>query len=336
MKTLILILFILTPSLCFSQLSSVAELVSKGILKSSDLNNWLEEYQKGIPNNELCSKLHALEDRELIYFETVVSAQGRPCFQGLAKRIQSYNKQMANQHFQAYFSSLTESYSNKGLSRLRSAPYTSERPELGLVDSSTGPVYVTGDLPAGHVALTFDDGPHPNLTPEVLEILKRYSVKGTFFTVGKNVKKYPYIVQDLYREGHSYGSHTIGHPNLANLSYRSAVQEIEGGLNRLTEVTGNEMRFFRFPYASTTPRLKRYLKREGIASFFWNIDSLDWKHRNPTLIYNEVVQLLNQKKRGIILFHDIVGATPSALETLLQELTRKGYRIVHFRPKKEL
>lgn len=331
MKKLIFIFLGLVPSLAFAQLTSIAELVSEGILKSADLSQWATEYQKSSSQEELCSELLTLKNSDLVYFETIMTTQSSACFETLSKRIHDYNKLLANQHFEAYFS-LSEKLSHKHLNRLDAAPNVPDRPELGLVDTSTGPVFMTGDLPQGYVALSFDDGPHPNLTPEVLDILDRYSARATFFPVGRNVRRLSHIVQDLYREGHSYGSHTMTHPNLSKLSYRSAVQEIEDGLDVITDITGVEMRFFRFPYGATTSRLKNYLKRQGLASFFWNIDSLDWKHRNPTLIHNEVVNLLNRKRRGIILFHDIVGATPNALETLMQELTRKGYRIVHFRP----
>lgn len=332
MKKYILTFLALIPSFAFAELSSIVELVSQGVFRSADLKLWSQEYQKSSSMNELCLKLLALENKELVYFETIISAEISTCFQSLEKRVRDYNNALAAKHYNNYFSSLGERESYKHLRQLNPAPNVPDRPDLGLVNTATGPVYMTGDLPEGYVALTFDDGPHPRLTPEILEILQRYSARATFFPVGRNVKRLPHLVQDLFREGHSYGSHTMTHPNLANSPYSSAVREIEEGLNVLTDVTGVEMRFFRFPYGATTSRLKRYLKREGFASFFWNIDSLDWKHRNPTLIHNEVVSLLNRKKRGIMLFHDIVGATPSALETLMQELTRKGYKIVHFRP----
>lgn len=324
------------PSLALTNVTSVLELVSTGIFRAADLDQWAQEYQQKSTSSELCLELSNLADSDLVYFESLVTSTASSqldCQKQLAFRIQNYNQKKIQQHFQNYFQSRSkERHSFKRLRGLSPAPRVPDRPELGKVDTTNGSVLSTGNLPAGYIAFTFDDGPHPSLTPQLLDLLNRYSVEATFFSVGKNVNSHPAIIRDLYREGHSYGSHTITHPNLAKISYGAAVNEIQGGLNALTKVTGVEMRFFRFPYGSATTRLRQYLKREGLASFFWNLDSLDWKHRDPTRIHNEIVQQVNQKRRGIMLFHDIVGATPAAVETLLLELTRKGYKIVHFRP----
>lgn len=334
-----LFVLIFTPALspythASADLLSVTELVSSGIYRAGDLHNWSKDVLKENSTEEICRDLSALDNDKLIYFETLFFGVELFCGRELSDRIKRFNEKKSQQHFKNYFDSLGSKEFFNRLKSLKPAPNTPHRPELGLVDTSKGPVLSSGGLPPGYVGLTFDDGPHPRLTPEILDILNRYSVKATFFPVGRNVNRLPGIVQDLAREGHTHGSHTVTHPNLASISYRKAVREIEDGLDSIIQATGREIRFFRFPYGSSTSRLKQYLKSEGFASFFWNIDSLDWKHRDSTLIHNEVVELLNRKQSGIMLFHDIVGATPAAIETLLQEMTRKGYKVVLFRPQK--
>lgn len=295
--------------------------IKKGRLSSIELQKWSQEKDK----EDLCFFLSELQDRDLIYFETLDFKTS--CLQVLKQRIIHFQKKLEKEFINSY------QEKSKNLIELKPAPPLDDGVDLGLVDTDLSPVLVKADLPPGFVALTFDDGPHPVITKKIFESLERLSQNATFFPTGVNARKYPLFIDELRRLGHTYGSHTMTHPDLRKLSFQEAKSEIIDALDLLTRMTGQEMRFFRFPYGATTPQLNRFLKDQRIASFFWNIDSEDWRHRDPIKAYNQVITQLNSKRSGIILFHDIVSATAATVEVLLQELENKGYKVILLRPK---
>ena len=174
-----------------------------------------------------------------------------------------------------------------------------------IVDTKKAPVYFTADLKKGQIALTFDDGPHPKVSEKILDILNRQKIKVSYFGVGKNVLKYPEIVKQAHKEGHSFGSHSYDHSNLPKISFHKATKNIAAGHNAVADTLGLEVPFFRFPYGNRSKRLQAWVKKSELATFFWNIDSLDWKLRNPKDLYRHTVKLINSAQRGILLFHDI-------------------------------
>lgn len=318
--------FVLLISLSFSNVYAqdvlkIIALIKKGQYSASDLNQWSEKKQE----QHLCLELEELSLENLIYFETLLPSLS--CAEKLQKKLLPYQQELNQSLFRAY------QQKSAKLLELRPAPPVNDNPNLGLIDTNHAPVLVKADLPAGYVALTFDDGPHPTITRNLFETLERSSVQATFFPTGLNAQRFPGLIDDYTRYGHTYGSHTMTHPDLRRVSFQEAQSQILEALNLLTTMTGQEMRFFRFPYGATNPQLNHFLKEQKIASFFWNIDSEDWRHRDPVKAYNQVVEQLNSKRSGIILFHDIVSATSATVEILVQELQDKGYQIVLLRPK---
>lgn len=198
------------------------------------------------------------------------------------------------------------------------------------IDYRKGPVYFTADLPKGFLALTFDDGPHSTLTEEVLDILKAEGIRVTFFGVGKNAVKFPEIVRRAIDEGHSFGSHSNDHSNLPKLSRKAAQNNILTGHESIMDITQRNDAFFRFPYGNRTKRLQKFVSERELATFFWNIDTLDWKLRDPAELYDYSVDLINKYQRGIVLFHDIQPQTRAVLSPLLQNLKTAGYVFVVF------
>ncbi|KFB10108.1 polysaccharide deacetylase family protein [Nitratireductor basaltis] len=191
-------------------------------------------------------------------------------------------------------------------------------------------------LAKGEVVLTFDDGPVRHNTRSILDTLARHDVKATFFMVGQMANAYPALVREVASAGHTIGSHTQNHLNLARINTNDARQDIEAGkasLERaLIPLDRSVAPFFRFPYLADTPKLRDSLARQGIVVIDPTIDSKDYWVSTPDQIKNRIMKALRKRGSGIILLHDIHKRTARMLPALLATLDREGYSIVHFVP----
>lgn len=195
----------------------------------------------------------------------------------------------------------------------------------------------TLDLRKGEVVLTFDDGPHPQYTPKILAALKKHCTKATFFPVGRMIRAYPRTLIEVAKAGHTIGGHTYRHPNLARLSKRRAVIEIEKGFRAALEVTGKPVApFFRFPFLSDSKRLRRYLASRNMAVFSVDIVSNDSYTPNSDRLVRRTLSQLRKKGGGIVLFHDIKRSTARGMLKFLNGLKREGFKIVHVVPKVQI
>lgn len=207
------------------------------------------------------------------------------------------------------------------------------------VDTKGGGLY--GDqypkqdlLKKGEVALTFDDGPHPTRTKEILAALDAQCTKATFFVVGQMVKRFPDVAREVEAKGHTIGTHTWSHPNLRRYSLRSAKSQIGKTIKVTNDVLKNDAApFFRFPYLSDPKRVRNYLAGKDIAIFGIDVDSKDYRTRKPDRITTNVLKGLIKTGGGIILFHDIHAQTVKALPDVLDELKRHKFKVVHLVPK---
>jgi peptidoglycan-N-acetylglucosamine deacetylase len=191
-------------------------------------------------------------------------------------------------------------------------------------------------LADGEVILTFDDGPLRAYTRPILEALAAQCAKATFFVVGRMAVADPEMVQEYARQGHTVGTHTWSHANLQALSPARARAEIELGFSAVQGAMGRPIApFFRFPYLRDTKWATDYLASRQLAAFSIDIDSKDYRTRDPSAVQRKVMADLQRQRKGIILFHDIHYSTARALPGLLAELKAKGYRVVHVRPKAE-
>ena len=126
------------------------------------------------------------------------------------------------------------------------------------------------------VAITFDDGPNPDFTPQVLALLKKFNVKATFFCIGRNVEANSILCQQIISEGHTIGNHTYSHSNnFGFYSTRRVVSELEKTNKIIKERTGLEPKLYRPAFGVTNPKIKRALKITGLQSIGWNKRSLD-------------------------------------------------------------
>jgi peptidoglycan/xylan/chitin deacetylase (PgdA/CDA1 family) len=183
------------------------------------------------------------------------------------------------------------------------------------------------------IVLTFDDGPWPTNTKNVLDALAAHCTKATFFPIGKHALWHPEILKEVAQAGHTIGSHTWSHANLRSARPEKFKEEIEKGLSAVKLALGTSPApFFRFPYLQDPPEAVSYLGSRNIAIFSHDVDSFDFKIRKPEDVVKSVMAKLEKKGKGIILMHDFQLATSKGLPELLNELKAKGYKVVHLKP----
>ncbi|MFZ4806590.1 MAG: polysaccharide deacetylase family protein [Hyphomicrobiaceae bacterium] len=207
------------------------------------------------------------------------------------------------------------------------------------IDTTGGPGFgfeqykVHDFLMPKEVVLTFDDGPWPS-TRAVLEALEAQCVKATFFTIGKHALYHPDILKDVATRGHTIGTHTWSHADLAKLPPDKARAEIEKGLSAVKLSLGAAPApFFRFPFLKDPQEQVSYLGTRNLAIFSHDLDSFDFKIRSADGVVKSVMQKLEKKGKGIILMHDFQASTAKALPALLDELKAGGYKVVHMKAK---
>jgi peptidoglycan-N-acetylglucosamine deacetylase len=189
-------------------------------------------------------------------------------------------------------------------------------------------------LEQGEVVLTFDDGPWPGNTPAVLAALAAQCVKATFFPIGKHATWHPEILKQVVAQGHTIGSHTWSHADLARKPFEDAKEEIEKGISAVAISAGRPLApFFRFPSLRQTPELTAYLGERNIGIFSTDLDSFDFKMKSPEQVVDSVMTKLKKFGKGIILMHDFQHPTALALPELLVQLKSNRYRVVQLTAK---
>ncbi|MBS0533966.1 MAG: polysaccharide deacetylase family protein [Proteobacteria bacterium] len=193
------------------------------------------------------------------------------------------------------------------------------------------------------VVLTFDDGPWPGHTTDVLKALADQCTKALFFPIGKHAGYHPEILKRVRAEGHTIGSHTWSHKDLSRLTQQEAVDEFEKGVAAVSIALGNKPvdAFFRFPALRHPPEMVKYLGDRNVGIFSTDLDSFDFKTRKPEQVIGNVMKKLEKNGKGIILMHDFQQATAKAAPELLKRLKEGGYKVVQItgktpiEPKKE-
>ena len=175
------------------------------------------------------------------------------------------------------------------------------------------------------VSITFDDGPHPKFTPKVLDLLKKYNAKATFFCIGKNLELYPDIAKAILEEGHSIGNHTYSHsPVFGFFNTKKVMAELQRTNAIMTDFVQMKPLLYRPVYGVTNPSIRKAVKRMDIQSIGWSVRSLD------TVLSEEKAfkRLLKTKKGDIILLHDTSEKTVNILERLLRFLSEQNLNSV--------
>ncbi len=308
---------------------------------------------EGRDAKSICEALDAIAVQDLTLFENEIkdeenAALVAPCKNQLVEKLE---KHWENERRQLQVKASEESEGDEArLSGLGSAGSQS-----GIMDINAnfsfpdavvtrnfkgGYKVVTGDLANKQVVLTFDDGPHPQHTATILNTLGAVNAKAIFFHMGKAAKANPDMVRRVGSRGHGVGTHSWSHKclpfkkicqsnNGRMLSFAEAKEEIVSAHRTVQQILGWVDPFFRFPYGETSAELSKFLKDRDVGEFFWSVDSNDWRSSNtPSSIIRNVMNDLNARGRGVLLFHDIQRRTAEALPTLLRELYFNGYQVV--------
>ena len=200
----------------------------------------------------------------------------------------------------------------------------------------THPWVVSGIATAqSFVALTFDDGPSPTYTPQILDILRDHDAKGTFFLVGANVSRHPDVARRIVAEGHQVGNHSQDHsydlpfllPNQIKNDYLSAQRAISAA----TGVTPNA---YRAPHGRISPWMAATIRAEGARIIGWDVAGGDWKNPRVDILVKRIVSRV--KPGSIVLLHDALdtdagadrGVLVKALPAIIDQLQAKGFRLV--------
>lgn len=177
-----------------------------------------------------------------------------------------------------------------------------------------------------YIALTFDDGPQPNVTPRILETLEEYDAVATFFMLGIQVEYYPDIAVLVADQGHEIASHSTAHSDLSLLHKDEIKKDILQSNQMIEDTTGVKPVLFRPPYGSYNNDVQEVVEELGLTIILWSIDSLDWKSRNASTVYATIMD--DVEVGANVLMHDIHPTTADALPELLETLTNEGYQFV--------
>jgi peptidoglycan-N-acetylglucosamine deacetylase len=189
-------------------------------------------------------------------------------------------------------------------------------------------------------ALTYDDGPNPRSTPELLDVLARFEARATFFMIGKFIREQRDLVRRVHAAGHIVGNHTMTHPFLATKPMELVRDEIDECTALLEDTLGSAVRFFRAPYGARRPGILRFVRERGLVPVQWNAQGNDWE---PIGVHG-ILEHMNvglararQRRRGAnLLLHDGFdeqqgfdrGDTVRATESLLRHARENGIRMV--------
>jgi peptidoglycan/xylan/chitin deacetylase (PgdA/CDA1 family) len=206
-----------------------------------------------------------------------------------------------------------------------------EHPRIGTMQYAE-----TLPLQDHEVVLTFDDGPLPPHSTQVLDILAAQCVKATFFIIGRMARGFPEGVRRVRDAGHSIGTHSQNHPlSMNRMPIERARQEIDDGIAATEAALGGPSSlapFFRIPGLLRAKGVEDYLASKGIQTWSADFPADDWRHVSSARVYDLAMKRLEAKGKGILLLHDIQARTVAALPRILHDLKARGYRVVHVVP----
>jgi len=190
------------------------------------------------------------------------------------------------------------------------------------------------------IAFTFDDGPDPTTTPAILDILRDYGIKATFFVIGARAEEHPELIERIVREGHTLGNHTYYHRDLTKLAPEQALEELQDTQAAIDQALGTHSQITLFrppcgaPYNTETDRLpafQGFIQEQQMYPVMWNIDSLDWSLKDqPDRIVDNVAQV-TPENGGVILLHDTQPQTVEALPRIIDYYKGRNFQFTGVR-----
>jgi peptidoglycan/xylan/chitin deacetylase (PgdA/CDA1 family) len=201
------------------------------------------------------------------------------------------------------------------------------RPKATPTPAEPSITYNSVHVDGPYIALTFDDGPSPVLTPKLLDLLAARHLKATFFVVGQNAADHPDILKRAVREGHEIANHSWSHPNLGKMSDEAVRRELQKTDDAIAAAIGKRPTLMRPPYGSITASQKKWIHQEfGYRIIIWDVDPLDWKRPGPSVVTARIVK--ETKAGSIVLAHDIHPPTIEAMPKTFDQLIEKGFKSV--------
>lgn len=184
---------------------------------------------------------------------------------------------------------------------------------------------VRGAPGSAEVCITFDDGPHPVHTPAILDILRIYQVRASFFVVGRYVDQYPHIVKCMVEDGHLVGHHSYWHGEPGSTSCSQLMSEVRRTVRSIRAATGTESAFFRPPHGKLSPAklIGLWMKRQTVV--LWTADPRDYSRQSAAEIEAEFAK---KPVTGgdILLLHDNVALLVQALPYVIESTKRRGLK----------
>ncbi len=180
------------------------------------------------------------------------------------------------------------------------------------------------------IALTFDDGPHPRYTEQILDILKKHDARATFFVIGENIEYYDKgILKRIIDGGHEIGNHTFNHGHTKQMSEQDFLADVNACHQLVKERYGYEMNIFRPPEGYIDNKVKKAAEELGYSIILWSIDTRDWEHTASSAIVGNIER--HAGNGDIILMHDYVSGKSTTLDSLdkiIPKLKAEGYKFV--------
>lgn len=183
-------------------------------------------------------------------------------------------------------------------------------------------------------ALTFDDGPHPFYTYKLLEIFEKYNIKVTFFLVGKQIDKYPELVQAISAKGHEIGNHTYNHLNLTKLTLPDIHDELYRTHQSLRTTCNREARWFRPAGGNYNDLVIQTARSLGYSMALWDVAPLDHMHLSPDILFNKIIA--DTTDGAVVLLHSGIDTTLMCLPRIIENLRARGFRFMTISESEEI
>lgn len=182
------------------------------------------------------------------------------------------------------------------------------------------------------VTLTFDDGPFPETTPAVLDLLDKYGVVATFFVIGKYLDgdgeracQAREVLEKVVEKGHLVGNHTHDHALLTTISHTQVLDQIDRGAAAIERVIGKRALLFRPPFGQLDSFGQEAARARGLDVVLWNVEAEDMKRDDPQTMFHDLVRQLSNSEGGVVLLHDIRWSSVATLKKLLAYLDSRKY-----------
>lgn len=225
-----------------------------------------------------------------------------------------------------FLRTLTASLAGLGTARLFAQTPTPVVATPAPIAPASGAFISHGLADGMKVAITFDDGPNPRITPQILAELAKRKIHSTFFLIGRNVKAHPDLAKAMVEQRHEVANHTFTHPTLSKLNDTTVAAELRQCQEALLAATGGTPNLFRPPYGAFKRTQAPLAVAEKLDILLWSVDPRDWSQPGVEKIQGTIK--VETKPGGIVLLHELHAQTLDALPGVLDDLQARGFQLV--------